>query len=462
MLCIDYTDGNTNEVIRVEVAIIGAGPTGLIMGIGLARRGHRVVAVDRDPGPSADGSWQRRGVMQFHHAHSFRQQIVDLVRSEAPMGWQNWLAAGAEPVEMALPDGMVVPVGARSRRVTFETALRSAAVTQSGLTIRTGHVDGVIVRRGRASGILVDGQEIDAELVLDASGRSSRVTRSLRTSLPIGGPCGIAYVDRQYQLLDGVPMPPLLNPIAWQGDYDGYQVIIFLHERGAFSALIIRPTSDRSLVPLRHNKSFEAAARAIPGLAAWTDPSVSRPLTDVLPGGPLLNVYRDQRRADGELALPGLVFVGDAVCTTTPNFGRGIATSYLQAGELLSLIDRHGADGESIGEAFDAWCAVNMRPWVQDHVQMDDALARRWGGEDVVMDKVRLPSDLIMAATAKDPSIGAVIGPYLGMLALPSSLDAVEPHARAVYRTGWRPPFTDGPNRHQLAEIASTAVRAGV
>ena len=160
MLCIDYTEGNTNEVIRVEVAIIGAGPTGLIMGIGLARRGHRVVAVDRDPGPSADGSWQRRGVMQFHHAHSFRQQIVDLVRSEAPMAWQNWLAAGAEPVEMAMPDGMVVPVGARSRRVTFETALRSAAVTQSGLTIRTGHVDGVTVRRGRASGILVDGQEI--------------------------------------------------------------------------------------------------------------------------------------------------------------------------------------------------------------------------------------------------------------------------------------------------------------
>ena len=224
-------------------------------------------------------------------------------------------------------------------------------------------------------------------------------------------------------------MPPLLNPIAWQGDYDGYQVIIFLHERGAFSALIIRPTSDRSLVPLRHNESFEAAARAIPGLAAWTDPSVSRPLTDVLPGGPLLNVYRDQRRADGELALPGLVFVGDAVCTTTPNFGRGIATSYLQAGELLSLIDRHGADGESIGEAFDAWCAVNMRPWVQDHIQMDDALARRWGGEDVASDNGRLPSDLIMAATAKDPRSAPSSGPTWGCG------PAVEPGRRRTPRT---------------------------
>ena len=34
----------------MKVAIIGAGPTGLIMGIGLARRGHQVTAVDRDPG----------------------------------------------------------------------------------------------------------------------------------------------------------------------------------------------------------------------------------------------------------------------------------------------------------------------------------------------------------------------------------------------------------------------------
>ena len=39
----------------MRVAIIGAGPTGLFLGAALARRGHRVTAVDRDPGPAADG-----------------------------------------------------------------------------------------------------------------------------------------------------------------------------------------------------------------------------------------------------------------------------------------------------------------------------------------------------------------------------------------------------------------------
>jgi 2-polyprenyl-6-methoxyphenol hydroxylase-like FAD-dependent oxidoreductase len=47
----------------VRVAIIGSGPTGLFLGAALARRGHGVTAVDRDPGPAADGSWTRRGVM---------------------------------------------------------------------------------------------------------------------------------------------------------------------------------------------------------------------------------------------------------------------------------------------------------------------------------------------------------------------------------------------------------------
>ena len=446
----------------MRIAIIGAGPTGLVLGIGLARRGHPVVAVDRDGGPAPDGTWDRKGVMQFHHAHGFRPQINRILQREAPQAWANWIANGAEPVELALPDGTFVPAAMRSRRSTFEISVRAAAVRQPGLSLRRGHVDQVRIVRGRASGIRVDGVELDADLVLDASGRSGRVTRNLRTGPQSGGPCGTAYVDRQYQLRDGVPTPPLVNPLVWQGEYDGYQVIVFLHELGTFSTLIIRNTSDRSLVPLRHNAAFEAAARAIPGLAAWTDPAVSRPLTDVLPGGPLLNLYRGQRRSDGALTLPGLIFVGDAVCTTTPNFGRGITTSYLQAGRLLELIDEHtsgrgSCDIDTVTAEFDDWCERNMRPWVEDHRRMDEALSRRWDGADIDLTG-RLPSDLIMSAAAQDPSIGPAIAPYVTMQGLPSCLDEVEPRAKAVYRTGWRPPLADGPNRAELAEIANRAV----
>jgi 2-polyprenyl-6-methoxyphenol hydroxylase-like FAD-dependent oxidoreductase len=298
----------------------------------------------------------------------------------------------------------------------------------------------------------VASSQIGADLVIDASGRAGRVTDGLRPAPSVGGNCGIAYVDRQYQLWPDAEPGPLLNPAVWQGEFDGYLSILFLHERGIFSVLLIRPTSGRDLVGLRHNEAFEAACSAIPDLAMWTDRQRSQPLTDVLAGGTLYNHYRPQSGADGRLTMPGLVSAGDAVCTTTPNFGRGITTSLQQAQELLRLVDEHGEDVEALGYAFDDWCVTAMRPWVEDHVRMDDDMRRRWEGGDIDLTK-RLPSNLILAAAETDPAIASAIGPYLQMAAGPSSLDAVEARARAVYASGWRPRLAAGPNRRELAEL---------
>lgn len=441
----------------MRVAIIGAGPAGLFAGAALARRGYQVTAVERDPGPAADGSWPRRGVMQFHHAHAFRHQVVQALQQELPEALQRWVAAGAEPVWMRLPDGAEIPMGVRSRRETFERALRAAALGQPGLQVRRGHADQVTRRGGRAGGIRVGGTDLAADLVIDASGRAGRVTRSLRPAPASGGPCGIAYVDRQYHLHPGADPGPLMSPIAWQADLDGYQAIIFLHERGTFSVLLVRPAADRVLSQLRHEAAFTAACQAIPGLADWTDPARSRPITPVLPGGPLLNAYRGQTGPGGRLALPGLVFVGDAVATTTPPFGRGMTTTLLQAQQLLRLIDEHHTDTDAIGESFDAWCTEQIKPWVDDHVRMDDATRRRWAGEDVDL-RQPLPSDLILAAAEADPSIRAATIGYLRMTALPSSLRAVEPRAHALYANGWRPSPAPGPTRDELADIVLTAL----
>jgi hypothetical protein len=250
-----------------------------------------------------------------------------------------------------------------------------------------------------------------------------------------------------------------VNPIAWQADFDGYQAIIFVHEHGTFSVLLVRPSADPVLAQLRHEAAFTAACQAIPGLADWVDPGRSRPITPVLPGGPLLNAYRGQTGPDGQLALPGLVFVGDAVATTTPTFGRGVTTTVLQAQQLLRLIDEHGTDTGAVGESFDAWCTEQIKPWVDDHVRMDEATRRRWAGEDVDLCQP-LPSDLILAAAEADPSILAAAGGYLRMTALPSSLRAVEPRARARYAQGWRPSPAAGPSRGELGEIVRAALRA--
>jgi 2-polyprenyl-6-methoxyphenol hydroxylase-like FAD-dependent oxidoreductase len=447
-----------NGVIVMRVAIIGAGPAGLFLGAGLARRGHRVIAVERDQGPAADGTWPRRGVMQFHHAHAFRPQVAQALEQELPEALRRWLAAGAEPVRLRLPDGREMPAGMRSRRTTFERALRAAALTVPGFEIRHGHAEDVTSWHGRADGIRVDGVILPADLVIDASGRAGRATRSLRPAVTSGGRCGIAYVDRQYQLLPGAEPGPLANAIVWQAELDGYQVLVFVHENGIFSVLLARPIADPVLAQLRHEAAFTAACRAIPGLADWTDPDRARPITPVLPGGPLHNAYRGQTGPDGRLARPGLVFAGDAVATTTPTFGRGVATTLLQAQQLLRLTDEHGTDTGALGESFDAWCTEHIKPWVDDHVQMDEAIQRRWAGEGVDLSQP-LPSDLILAAAEADHGIRAVAGGYLSMTELPASLRTAEPRARALYASGWRRRPAPGPSRAELAEIVLAALR---
>ena len=58
-----------------------------------------------------------------------------------------------------------------------------------------------------------------------------------------------------------------------------------------------------------------------------------------------------------------------------------------------------------------------------------------------------------MEATKVDERISRAVEPYLSMQALPSVLDPVEPLARVVYQSGWRPAPAAGPNRRELAEI---------
>jgi hypothetical protein len=147
-----------------------------------------------------------------------------------------------------------------------------------------------------------------------------------------------------------------------------------------------------------------------------------------------------------------LLFVGDAVLTTNPAAGRGVTTSLMQAQQLLSLLDRHGTDFTSCALEFDQWCLANMKPWYEDHVIWDAGLVARWNGADIDFDQP-LPSDLICSAAEVDKSLMPVIGAYWTMLAPPSALRTIEPRAREILRSGFRPSFPPGPTRNDLAEL---------
>ena len=427
----------------MRVVVVGAGPIGLFCGMTLARRGHQVTLVDRDGGPEADGSWARRGVMQFLHPHGFRPQVVDALTAELPDVLDAILAAGGLLAHVEGAPDFVRAL--QCRRSTFERAMWHCAAREPGLALRTGHVDRFVSSAGRVCGVVVDGATVDADLVVCASGRAGHIPGDERAPAE-GGSCGTSYVSRMYRARPGVDVP--VSGLPMGSLYDGYLAIVFPQDDSTISALVSRPSTDTALAELRRTEVYEAAARLVPQLAAWTDPERFEPITPVLPGGGLTNTYRSQLAPDGSVPVAGLFFVGDATSTTNPAAGRGVALGLLQARHLLACLD-DSRDLTEVSLALDAWCQENIRPWYDDHVHWDATQVRRWAGEDLDLD-APIPSDVVCAAAAELPEIAPLAGMYAGMVVLPAALAPFQEPTRALLRTGWRPPLAAGPSRDEL------------
>ena len=387
--------------------------------------------------------------MQFHHAHTFRRQVVDVLAAEMPDVLDDLTAAGATVA--TLPDHR--PVALLCRRSLFEQMLHRTAEAEQGVALVTGHVDTLLQERGRAAGVTVDGRTVNGDVIIDASGRASRFTGDVRPPAQ-GGDCGAVYVTRQYRLRHDAAPGPVNSPIGLSFGLSGYLAIAFIHDGGHFSITFTHDGSDTRLRRLRHDEVFDDAVRAIPGLADWIEPERSQPISAALPGGRLYNTYRGQLDDAGRPVLPRLVAVGDAVCTTTPLAGRGVALALMQARELIRTLDQHRTDISCATIEFDRWCEDHIRPWFDDHRDVDADRMRRWAGGDVDLHR-RLPSDLIVAAAEADPALRDIVGPYASMDALPASLTAVEPRAWALFATGWRPSIPAGPTRDELSAVVS-------
>ncbi len=231
-------DGTSQEGSRLsDIVIIGGALAGLSGALLLARDGHRVTVLERDPAPpppspaEAWGDWERRGVNQFRLPHGFLPRFSRLLEAELPDIHEALIDGGGLRLNrlLALPEavtGGFRPGDERfdsvgGRRPFVEATFASAADAEPGVEVRRGiAVRGLVVEHGgdvpHVAGVVTDtGERIDADLVVDAGGRRSALpdlleAAGVRRPDEWRAESGYVYFSRDYRSADG-SLPPLLG-----------------------------------------------------------------------------------------------------------------------------------------------------------------------------------------------------------------------------------------------------------
>ncbi len=369
-----------------DIVIVGAGAVGLGTALVLAKDGHRVTVLERDPqsppelATDAWDAWERRGVNQFRLPHFFLARFRTVLDRELPEVGRAIEAAGGlryNPL-LALPEavrGAARPDDATlevltGRRPLVESALAAAAQAQPGISVRRGvAVAGLLTGPSTCPGVphicgvrTDSGEHLRAELVVDVSGRRSPLPRWLvdaggRPPAEISEDSGFVYYARHYRAPNGTLPVPLGPPLMELGTISS---VTLPADNGTWSVLLVAAAHDRALHGLRNAHRWERTVRALPLIAHWLD---GKTVDD---GVRTIVKLEDRHRdfvVDGRPVATGIVAVGDAWACTNPSRGRGASIGMLHGLALRQTLRHVGLDDPSqFVLAFDQATASEVEP----------------------------------------------------------------------------------------------------
>lgn len=172
---------------RFDVVVIGGGPAGSSTATLLARRGHRVLLLEKDSFPrfhigesllpAAWDLWDGLGVTDaIEHAGFLPKRGVNFAMFDAP---EDYLFLTAE-----FPQYFQRPYAFHVERASFDDLLLNNARTRGVEVREQWAVTDVLFEDGRAVGVVAapsdgDARAIEAQVVVDATGRSGLLARKL-------------------------------------------------------------------------------------------------------------------------------------------------------------------------------------------------------------------------------------------------------------------------------------------
>ena len=385
-----------------RVLVIGAGMAGLWSAMALAGPDREVTVLDRDPAPPEGGpdtafeSWQRRGVGHLRHSHAFLARLRTIVRDRHPVLLEALQAAGVR--ELGFEGGLTAahkktyvpaPIDRdlailTSRRTTLELVMRRYAEGLSGVTMRPQtFVKSLKIAAGtppKVTGVILeDGTELDAEIVVDAQGRTSQAPEWLAeagVTLPeTSEPCGVVYFTRHYRLLPGQEEPPR-GAGSTTGDLGFLKFGVFPGDNGCFSITLCAPEVEEEMrKAIVDPDTFDGLCRELPGLVPWIDPARAEPVSRVFGMGQLESRWRELTPG-GQAAVLGFFLVGDCVVRTNPLYGRGCSFAAVSAYLLQDALDS-GPDAAMRLGRYRAGLERELRPYYDVMRKADQSAIRR-------------------------------------------------------------------------------------
>jgi 2-polyprenyl-6-methoxyphenol hydroxylase-like FAD-dependent oxidoreductase len=403
--------------------VIGGSVAGTLAAAAVAPYADRVTIADRHPIP--DGPKPRRGVPQARHAHLLWSGGARAIEELLPGTLEALSTAGAR--QIGLPSDLVTYSAQGWMRrfpstqyiVTCSRDLLDWVLREQLQQLHPNvkvegelEVTGLAGSAERVTGIRTAGprsEEIEASLVVDASGRASRTPIWL-TELglpPVAEEAvdsGLAYATRIFRAPPGAgPRFPMVNVQA--NPADGVP---------GRTATIVPIENEQWLVTLSGTKGgnppTDEASFVDFALKQMRDPIVGRILQTATPITPLFNSRSGGNRRCLFEKLPswpaGFLVVGDAVASFNPVYGQGMSVAAQQARKVRDAMARGRPAARRLQAAI---CVLARVPW-QVATGQDIQYPGATGGRPPASAKlVQAYFERLIRTSAANPDLAALL-----------------------------------------------------
>ncbi|MEU6896060.1 pyridine nucleotide-disulfide oxidoreductase [Streptomyces sp. NPDC046557] len=355
-----------SPVTATTAVVLGGSLAGMLAAAALVDHMDHVVIVERDILPAEPAP--RRGLPQGRHGHMLWSGGAQAIEALLPGITNRWAAAGAHTIPV--PQNMVglsprgwyrrwtkwppshFVIGCSRDRLDFDVrqALTAVPRHQGKLLILDGaeplaltgsaqRVTGVKIRTAGGTH-----QTIDADLVIDTTGRATRTPQWL-AALGVAEietsevDSGLTYASRDYQVPPGAERNfPIINVQADPAaGGPGQAGTIFPMEGGRWRVSLSGTRDGR---PTNDNATFEDFARGLrhPLIADFLADAV--PVTDVH----ITHSTSNFRHHFEKAKLPaGFLALGDALAAFNPVYGHGMTAAALGALTLGNTLAKTGS-----------------------------------------------------------------------------------------------------------------------